>query len=289
MPAELTAAELAENYGFALSFLRSDKSLWDLFQKANDDDWTNEKFIAQLKNTSWWKRNGEQARQYFLLKSTDPATLTQRRAGLRAQLADMANAMGASVSQKVLNSVTENALMLGWNDAQVRDQLSGFIRAKNGVYHGQAGDDIASLKEVAWRNGLRLTSQAIQGWSRDIAAGNHTVDFYQRRIRQLAKSVAPGFSEELDAGMDLWDIAEPYIQSKARLLEVNPANVDLFDEDIRGALSGKDRNGKPASQTLWEFEQNMRRKPEWLKTKNAQDSVLGVAKKVLNDMGFQGV
>jgi hypothetical protein len=286
---EMDAQELAEHYGFALAFFRSDKSLWKLINNAVKDQWETPKFIAELRNTSWFKTNGESARNYLLIKKTDPATLVQRRAGLRAQIADLANNLGATMTAATLNRVTENALMFAWNDAQLRDQLSGFVRAKNGVYNGQAGDDVAALKEVAWRNGLRLTSQAMEGWSRDIAAGNHNVAYYQRRIRQLAKSVAPGYAEELDAGMDLYDVAEPYIQAKAKLLEINPADVDLFDEDIRGALSGMDGNGKPASRTLWQFEQDMRRKPQWLKTQNAQDSVMGVAKKVLQDMGFQAV
>lgn len=286
---DLSSAELAESYGFALSFLRSDKSLYALFNSAVKGDWTADKFVAQLKNTAWYKKNGENARQYLLIKKTDPATLGQRRLALRSQIADAAAAMGAVLTGKTLNTVTENALMFGWNDSQVRDTLTQYVKTKNGIYHGQAGDNVATLKETAWRNGVRMSSQSMQGWSQDIAAGNHDVAFYQRRLRQLGKSVAPSFAEELDAGMDLWDIAEPYMQSKAKLLEQNPADIDLFDEDVRSALAGKGKDGKPASKTLWQFEQELRKKPAWLKTQNAQDSVMGVAKKVLTDMGFQGV
>lgn len=286
---DLSASELAENYGFALAFLRSDKSLWNLFNKAQKESWEVGKFVAQLKGTAWYKKNGETARNYLLIKKTDPATLAQRRGALRSQIADAAAGIGAVMTPSTLNRVTENALMFGWNDSQIRDTLNGYVRAKNGVYHGQAGDDVASLKETAWRNGIQMSSSAMQGWSRDIAAGNHNVEFYQRRIRQLAKSLAPGYAPELDAGMDLFDIAEPYMQAKAKILEKNPADVDLFDTDIRRAMSNRDKDGKPSSVTLWQFEQDMRKKPEWRKTQNAQDSVMGVAKKVLEDMGFQGV
>lgn len=286
---ELSASELAEQYGFALSFMKSDPSLWKLFNQAVQGEWDPGKFVAKLRETAWYKRNGETVRQYQLLKKTDPATLAQRRAALRSQLGDAAAGIGAVLSAKNLNTVTENALMFGWNDNQIRDVLAGYVKAKNGVYHGSAGDDIASMQETAWRNGIHMTKQAMQGWSQDIAAGNHTVDFYKRRLRQLAKSLAPGYATELDAGMDLFDIAEPYMQAKAKLLELNPARVDLFDPDVRRALSNRDKDGKPASVTLWQFEQDMRKNPAWLKTQNAQDSVMGVAKKVLTDMGFQGV
>ena len=286
--ATLSSEELAAQYGFALSFLKSDSSLWALFQQAVKENMTTEKFVAKLRNTPWYKKNGEAVRQYQLLKATDPASLAARRAALTAQIQDYAGQMGAVIPGKQLLSIVENTLMFNWNDAQLKNAMQGFVKAYNGVYNGQAGSDVASLRQTAWRNGVNLSEATIQSMAQQIAKGTVTVGYYNQYIRNQAKSLAPGFAAELDGGMDLYDIAGPYIQAKAKILETNPADIDLFDDDIRGALSGSTKDGRPSSMTLWQFEQKMRQNPAWLRTQNAQDSVMGVASKVLKDMGMMG-
>jgi hypothetical protein len=287
--AKISNSEMAQQYGFALAFLKSDKGLYKLFQKAVSGTWTAEKFVAELKNTSWYKHNGEAARNYQLLKKSDPATFRQKRNNTYAQIKDAATTLGANVSSKTLARITENALQFGWNDSQIRDTLAGYVKATNGVYHGQAGNDIQSLLQVAYKNGITLSKSTQQGWAQSIAKGNNTAEYYQQHIRAMAKSLAPSFAQQLDAGMDLADIASPYVESKAKILEVDPADVDMFDPDIRKALSSTTADGKPGSKSLWQFEQDLRKSPAWLKTQNAQDSTQAVAKKVLQDFGFQGV
>lgn len=288
MPA-LSEQEMAENFGWALAVLRSDKSLYAVFKQAVKGNWAADRFAAAVKNTTWFKQNAEQVRAYQLLKATDPATLNARRGQLLAQMRDAARQMGAQPSEKTLRRISENALMYGWNDNQIRDTLSVYVRAVNGQYHGAAGNDAEAIRQTAWRNGVRLAPQTIQGWVKGISSGSQTVEFYQRRIRALAKSLAPGYAAELDGGMDLMDIAAPLVQAKSKLLEMNPADIDLFDDDIRSALSARTKDGKPATTSLWEFEQRMREKPQYWKTQGAQDQASAIGKKVLSDMGFLGV
>lgn len=286
---ELSKSEMASNYGFALSFLKSDKSLWHLFNKAVKGQWTPDKFVAQLKGISWYKKHGESARQYELLRTSDPASFYEKRSNLTAQIKDAAAQLGASVDSKMILRIAQNAMKFGWNDAQIRDTLGSYVKATNGVYRGQAGNDIETILGTAYKNGVKLSKSTEQQWAQAIAKGDQTADFYQRQVRKMAKSLAPGYAQELDAGMDLQDIVSPFVEAKAKILEKNPADIDLFDKDIRGAISSTTADGKPGSKSLWQFEQDMRKKPEWLKTQNAQDSTQSIAKKVLQDFGFQGV
>lgn len=285
----LSDEDLAANYGFALAFMKSDKELWGLFKKASDpkNSWTVQRFVAGLKNTGWYKKKSESVRQYELLRTTDPATLAQRRQQMDSQIHDLAAQMGASFPSGSRSRIVDNALKYGWNENQIRDTVAGFIRTVNGVYNGQAGSNIESLRQTAWRNGINMAPTTLQNYARQIAMGNAGVKFYQDLIRKQAKSLAPSFAAEIDAGMDLYDIANPYIQAKAKILEKNPADIDLFDNDVRKALSGKDAAGKPSTMSLWQFEQSLRKNPEWNKTQNAQDSMMSTARKVLQDFGFQ--
>lgn len=284
----LSAAELAEEYGFALAFLKGHKDVYAKFQAAVKGNWTQQKFVAELKGTKWWKQTANSVRQYQVLKANDPATLNARRQALVAQIRDSAATMGATISNKQLAKVAENALMFQWNDSQLRDTLASYTKAVHGIYHGQAATDTDALKQTAWRNGIHVSGVQVQSWAQEIAKGNTSVNFYQDYIRKQARAVAPSFAAELDSGMDLYDIAQPYIQAKAKLLQLNPADIDLFDHDVRGALSAKDDKGAPTSKSLWQFEQDMRNDSRYLKTDAARDQAYGIGHKVLTDMGFMG-
>lgn len=287
--ADPTAKELAEEYGYAYSFLKSDKSLWATFQKAVKGSWTATKFASEVKTTSWYKKNSESARAYDYLKSTDTASFLQQRAQMGAQIKDKAASLGASLSGSTITRITENAMKFGWNDSQIQDTLSQYVKVSHGIYKGTTGNDLASVRATAYKNGINLSKATIASWAHQIASGNTTAETYERQVRQMAKSLAPGYAKELDSGMDLQDIVSPYIESKAKILEMNPADIDLFDKDIRSAVSGVSKDGKPTSKTLWQFENELRQKPAWLKTQNAQDSTMSTARKVLTDFGFQGV
>lgn len=286
--APVDAATLAENYGFAWSFLKQHKDVWHKFQQAVKEGWTPEHFQAQLRTTTWWQQTQSSVRQYELLKANDPKTLAGKRAALLAQVQDSAAAMGAVASGSQLNRLVENALMFGWNDAQVRNTLSDYVKAWHGIYSGQAATDNDAIKQMAFRNGIRVDDKTMGAWVKAIEAGKTNTAFYQQYIRRQAAGLAPAFKDQLEGGMDLYDIASPYIQAKAQLLQMDPTSIDLYDPDIRAALSGKDAQGKPTSKTLWQFEDDIRKKPEYLKTDTARDQAFSTAHQVLKDFGFMG-
>jgi hypothetical protein len=289
----LDAAEMAQNYGFALSFLNSDPELKKIFNQAvygngKDDmgSWSTAKFVAAIRNTQWYQKHAESWRQADLLQKSDPQTYNAKIAALTAQLSDRAAALGAPMSWAQLQTMAGNALHLGWNDAQINDQMAGYVKAVNGVYNGSVGDDVGSLRNVAWRNGVNLSDVTLQSYAQQIAKGSASRSYFERQIRQMAKTAAPGYTDQLDAGMDLYDISDPYRQSMAKILELNPTDIDLFDPTIRSALTAVGQDGKPTSKSLWQFENDLRKDPRWLSTSNARSAGMSVAHKVLQDFGF---
>jgi hypothetical protein len=284
--ASKTAKQLAEDYGYAYSFFSSDKGLMKLLNQAVKGNYTAAKFTAALKNTTWYKHNSSTSQQYEFLKTTSPANFRQQQQQMFAQVQDKAGSLGASLSGSTMARVADNAMRYGWNDSQLQNTLSQYVKVSHGIYRGTAGNDIATVQATAYKNGINLSKATVQNWAQSIAAGNNTAEAFQRQVRQMAKSLAPGYAKELDSGMDLQDIVSPYIEAKAKLLETNPADIDMFDPQIRKAVSGVTKDGKPASQSLWQFEQQIRQSPAWLKTQNAQDSIMSVAHGVLQDFGF---
>jgi hypothetical protein len=284
----VSARQLAEDYGYAYAFLKQHSDVWKVFQAAVKNNYSPDRFKAAIRGTNWWTHTQASVRQYQLEVASDPKGVAAKVAGINATLAQRAAAMGAIMSSATLKKMASQAYMYNWNDAQIQAQLGNYVSAVNGVYHGAAANDADALKQMAWRNGINVPAASISSWVKAIESGKQTKDYYQQYIRTQAKALAPGFSRELDAGLDLFDIANPYMQAKAQILQLNPAGVDLFDPDVRKALSATGPDGKPTSKSLWEFEQDMRMKPEYLKTDTARDSAYSMAHKVLNDFGLMG-
>jgi len=285
---EKTARKLAEEYGFAYAFMKSDKSLWHLFKSAVKGTWSAEKFAAKLKESSWYKKHSESIRQYQLLKSTDPATYSSRLAQTMAEMKDSAVALGARLSSEQLKKLSDNALKFNWNSAQIANILGDYVKAKNGVYTGDTGDAIDQIEKISWANGIRLSEATKNKYAMNIAKGNYDADYIANFLRQQAASAYPAFADQLNSGMDMYDISSAYRESMAQILEINPADVDMFDKTIKSALQVRTPEGKPTSKTLYQFEQDLRKDDRWKKTRNARSSLDSVASAVLKDFGFMG-
>ena len=82
------------------------------------------------------------------------------------------------------------------------------------------------------------------------------------------------YGQEILGGMDAIDVAAPYIQSMSEILELNPADVNLFDPTIRKALSYRDPKTKePAPLSVAEFEDRLRADKRWQYTDNAHEQL----------------
>jgi hypothetical protein len=284
---ELNASDLAARYGWSMAILNSNSELKALFNKAVAGTWTPEKFTAELRNTKWFKKNGENARQTQLLKTTDPETYRQRVSGSYHTVVAAAVEMGAVLNPSLAWQIAENSLSFGWNDQQVRSVLGSYVKQRGGQYYGVAQQYETELREYARQMGVRVSDSQIGSWVKAAAGGKASVQTFLGTIQNLAESAFPQFKERFQSGETLDDIAAPYKQTMSNLLELNPEAVDNFDPTVRAALSAKDaKTGKPALKTLWEFENDLRKDKRWLRTSNAQDAASNTVNRVLQDWGL---
>jgi hypothetical protein len=125
-------------------------------------------------------------------------------------------------------------------------------------------------------------------WVKGAATGSLNEDEVKVWLTQQASSRYPALADRLKAGETLMDIASPYMQSYAQTLELNPNAISLKDNMIQSALSAKDAQGKPTTKSVWEFENDLRNDPRYMKTQQAQDKSMAIGHQVLRDFGFMG-
>lgn len=151
---------------------------------------------------------------------------------------------------------------------------------------GEAANTLNELKTKASEFGILYGNDWYNQSARKILTGEIDQDTINQQIRDLAKSQFPTLSAQIDEGYTVKQIASPYIQSMAAILEIDPTTIGLQDLSIKQALTGVDMDGKPNTKPLWMFEQDLRKDPRWNYTKNAQEATMGVARKVLQDFGL---
>lgn len=287
--AKLSSAELAEQYGFVSSLLNSDKGLKDLFQQAVKGEWSSDKFQAKLRNTHWWKTHSQDERDYLVSLKSDPATARQSYNQNYTSARQLANSLGiveSDFTMKKIKEVAYNMTAKGWSEAQSRYYLGQYISFSNNKHQGEGGDDWDQLHTYAYSMGVTKAGDWYGDASRKIVRGLATIQDYKSEINKQAKASFPQWSKQIDGGQTVADIASPYMQSMATILELPSGSTNLFDPTIKKALTYVNpATTKKEAMPLWQFENKLREDSRWKSTKNAQDSLMQVGHQVLTDFG----
>lgn len=288
----LDMEELAASFGWSYAVLNSNPELRALFKQAVKESWTEARFVAKLRNTKWYKRHGEAARKAEILKKTDPAEYKRRRQQLAARIRTIHSEMvgGLKSDNWYLKTATQ-ALQAGWTDEEIRYYISKVADIKGLLQQhslgGQAAETEQMIRKAVGDYGIKLSNGWISQRIRGVLRGSMTAEEILGDIRTMAKSQYRAFADQIDQGLTVRDIAEPYIQRMAQILELNPESIDVFDKKIQSALTRHDPNtGKPTTTPIWQFEQELRNDPRWLKTNNAQEALMSVGHSLLTQFGL---
>jgi hypothetical protein len=284
---KLDAHELAETYGMSYAFFKSQPELFKMLKSAVSGQWTPDKFQAEVKNSNWWKKNSDTVRQAQVLQKTDPATYKAQMDGARAAAKKLAVQAGAALSDKATETLAKNMVWLGWSDAQIQNYLGKFIKFQDGeVLGGMAGQVAQAIKAEAQKNGIAVTQQSVLNNAQYVVRGLTSMEQVQASLRKQAAGLYPAFAQQIEAGADVQDLAQPYIQTVAQELGVPDTDVSVFSPKVKQALNRVNAQGQPEAMSLNDFTQLVRDDPAWRRTPDAANKTLAVGRQVLADMGL---
>lgn len=284
-------AEQIEQYGYVEGLFDAVPELRRLFDRTLKGDWSPAKFQAELRETRWWKKHAQSEKDYLVLLYGDPATARQKMGQALTEVKQAAAQMGVKITgemSKVFSGAAYNVVAKGWTSDDLKYYLGRFVHFDNSkLPGGEAGQAIDQLQQYSYAMGIKNSNKWYLDRAREIVRGSSTVQDAQSAIRKQAQGMFPGWQKQLEMGQTVADLASPYMQSMAQLLEIPPGSINLFDPSIKKALQFKDpKTGKTSAQPLWAFENKIREDPRWAKTKNAQDSTMQNAHQVLSDFGL---
>lgn len=286
---EMTAA----GYGWSLGFLKSYPELYSLFRSAVKGGWSQGQFIARVRNSKWYRTHGEAQRQAMVLQKTDPAEWNRRHAAMRAQIDSIFQQLTGRNYRgtKLAYNIAQQALTYGLSEDEIRAIVGRSVQIRDrmkGGLGGSLGEAEQALRKAKEDYGIDLSESWMERALHNIAFGTADVNATADYIRGLAKSRYRAFANQIDQGMTIRDIAEPYRQLMAKTLEISDGQISTSDGTIQRALTATDDKHQPMAKPLWQFETELKNDPRWAKTNGARDQAMSVVTKVLQDWGFQG-
>lgn len=214
----------------------------DLLVKGSQQSWTPQYFQEQLWNTKWWKETPESTRQWQTRKLVDPATAGLQSKTMAANVIATSTSLGINLNPTEIAWYTEFAQSQGWDLPTLTRAILDTHNQKR-FHAGTVESTKSSLQATAANYGVKIGDDNAFDWASKIATGRATTDGFEEWARNHARGTYPGLEKELDAGMTVRQIADPYMQIASDTLGVNPATMSLTDPKWQRALQGRDANG----------------------------------------------
>ena len=309
-PTRKGVKDAAAQAGVAWDFVLSHPDVYAVFQKAlpksadnpTGEDWLNAgaqgqaNFQRAIKETSWYQDNSAYARNYLFDQSqASPEDLENRREDARNAVEQRAIALGAVLDDAALDTMAETYLMEGWYesdrqmllDQALTGELEGFDTDYLNYSKGGPQAIITSLKQAARENGVQYDDSYFNGAARMVLSGMATAEDYLAEIQDKAAGLYPIYGDRIRQGESARSIASPYVRMLADTFELDENTVDLNDPYIRQALGSADpKTGEPVPQSLFQFEQGLRKDPRFKQTKQYEDQYANIALGLAQDWGL---
>lgn len=287
-------------------------SLKELLKNYVDKGWSNNRFLQELRNDPWYKKNSAEIKARYtqlynyedLVKSgqADGSTDYEKQIQtLKNQVINKARQMGSDLASDpaAVQRAAENMYITntGIDDALTTQIIAGAIKPIFSTlggkptqgYSGQALKDYQALQAAAKANGFSI-ADIIPGGANEqqvlqnIATGAIDINRIAQDARRLAAQGQPQYVRDLlGQGYNLDQVYAPYRQTMANILEIgDPNQIDLNDPVLRSAITDK------GDMNLYDFKKALRNDSRWQYTEQAKQDVSNAAFTVLRDFGFQG-
>lgn len=278
-------------FGWVAQLYDTDPSIKALMDKAVEQGYTPERFAAELRSTSWWKKTSVSVRQYMGLQATDPAALRQQVNQRKPLIRNQASQLGLSLSDETINRLADNSYKYGWTELQLANHIGAEAIKEDRLAGGMAGGStefsnaaaLQNIRNIANDYMINVSDRELNNWTKQILTGKKTEMDFTNMAKARAKIRYSSLTEAIDRGETVMDATAEYRNTAAYLLEVDPDEIDFLDEKFAPAFNYvDDTTGKLRQMNLQEWGQYIRSTPDWQKTENArttyQDAAFSLAR-----------
>lgn len=284
----LTPEVVAAEFGWAAAFLE-DPELGPLLREAADPAkrWTREKLRTEIMKTQWWKDSDGAQRAWAAVVAQGDQEANRQINAKADEVREIAAQLGGMLTDEQLTEVASNVLRFGFTTQQTMRMVANeLLRGSDPEQILRTGITGQSVRQIARQMGLPMSSEALDEWSRKIATGTALLTDFENYARRQARSLYPSLEAEIDRGLSVESVADPFRQYAANLLGIAPSSIDFTDPKWNVALNYGDEKGRRAM-TLFEWG-DMLRKDErygWQYTDDAINRAYDVTSAIARAFG----
>lgn len=158
---------------------------------------------------------------------------------------------------------------------------SGDPKAQAALQRGNMGIVYTKLKAAYADNGIPVNLKSLGKTVAATVANPDKLSAELNLVQLQAKTYFPALAEKIDAGYSVKQLLNPYLQTRANILEEDPDTIDI--KTFQGIA--KDPKGL---MNLYDYEVSLRNEPKWRFTKNAQDTMGSLANSMAKMFGAIG-
>lgn len=269
--------------GFVIGLIDSTPELKNVFTSALSHNWSVEQTMLHIQNTGWFRHHTAAQRQFLELQHSDPAQLNRKIQQTAADLTTLATQLGVPINN--INALAHSVVYNGLDSQEQTKAIAQGFKYRGQGLTGQAGADVDSLKQLSKQYYSNMTNDQFTNLTQRMLMGQLNPQDVTDLFKQQAISMFPHLKDQLDRGLTVMDVAQPYMQEMANLFE-KPANgINERDPMVMKALQQSTPKGTQLM-PLWQFQQMVKQDPRWLQTNNARESMMGITTNLLSSMGL---
>ena len=147
---------------------------------------------------------------------------------------------------------------------------------------GEIGNYYTELLGHSYKTGIRLSNDALLSKVEEINRPGGSIDEQKRTLTQASKLKYKALAPYIDAGISVGDFIADFSAIKARELDLNAKDINVFDDDIQKAIGGDTLLGPEDFTTL------VRKNPNWRFSSTAGESSAQFLNSLLKTFGKVG-
>ena len=147
---------------------------------------------------------------------------------------------------------------------------------------GEIGNFYTDLLGHSYKTGIRLSNEALLSKVEEINKPGGSLEEQKRPLTQASKLKYKALAPYIDAGISVGDFIADFSAIKARELDLNAREIDVFDPDIQLAIGGEKLLGPEDFTTL------VRKNPNWRYSSTANESSAQFLNSLLKTFGKVG-
>lgn len=282
----VTSAEwedyVAKQYPGMLEIYRNNPEIAEIIRQGYIQDQPAADIVANVQASKWYLALGPGEYDYITKVAIGDKAYLDSIANREELVRKTARTKGYELPEESVKQIAADSLKGAWDSAKigqiVGEQLVKTAPEKAGQPSKpeaaptalQAGADAAALRARARRYGLNLTDSQVEGYVQSVLSGSMSDQQVTDSFRNQAKSLYPSIAAQLDAG-DLESGVQAYKSEAARILGIDPTQVDFTNDKYKALLTYRDPDSKENRlMNTTEWGNYLRTLPEWKKTSEAK-------------------